>query len=80
MLNELTLVTLHFQVFWYLWFTQVCVVCVLLGLLGDVFLNLKVKSIKTREDAKLLLTQNVYIKKGEILEIDNLIKTQNPLY
>ena len=46
---------------------------------AKIFLRIKVKSIRTREDAKLLLTQNVYIKKGDILEIDKLIKTQNEL-
>jgi 16S rRNA processing protein RimM len=44
---------------------------------SKIFLKTKVKEINNREDAKLILRKDVYIKKGEIVEIDELIKKQN---
>ena len=44
-----------------------------------IFLKLKVNSINSREDAKLILRKNIYIKIGDHKNIDTLINEKNAL-
>ena len=44
---------------------------------SNIFLKIKTKEIGNREEAKLILRKEIYIKKGEVLEIDELIEEQN---
>jgi len=46
---------------------------------SNIFLKIKTKEINNREEAKTLLRKEIYIKKGEVPEIDELIAEQNKL-
>ena len=43
---------------------------------ANIFLKIKTKEIDDREAAKLLLKKEIYIKKGDVLEIDKLLEKQ----
>lgn len=43
---------------------------------ANIFLKIKVKEIENRENAKQILRKNIYIKEGDVAEIDELIKKQ----
>jgi 16S rRNA processing protein RimM len=44
---------------------------------SNIFLKIKTKEINNKEEAKLILRKEIYIKKGEVLEIDELLEEQN---
>ena len=46
---------------------------------SNIFLKIKTKEINNREEAKKILRKEIYIKKGEVLEIDALLAEQNKL-
>jgi len=47
---------------------------------NNIFLKIKVQNINSREDAKLLLRQNIYIKKGDHIKIDKALVEKNKLF
>ena len=50
-----------------------------LKLNSKIFLKTQVSEINTREQAKEVLRKNIYIKKGEVVEIDQIITKENRL-
>tara|TARA_Y100000994_G_scaffold156028_1_gene127774 strand:- start:379 stop:891 length:513 start_codon:yes stop_codon:yes gene_type:complete len=46
---------------------------------NNIFLKTKVENINSREDAKLLLRKNIYIKKGDHIHIDHALNEKNKL-
>ena len=46
---------------------------------NKIFLKTKLENINSREDAKLLLRKNIYIKKGDYTNIDTAINQKNKL-
>tara|TARA_Y100001968_G_C19437678_1_gene760706 strand:- start:2916 stop:3428 length:513 start_codon:yes stop_codon:yes gene_type:complete len=46
---------------------------------NNIFLKTKVDNINSREEAKLLLRKNIYIKKGDHIDIDKAFNEKNKL-
>ena len=46
---------------------------------NNIFLKTKVENINSREDAKLLLRKNIYIKNGDHIHIDQALNEKNKL-